>query len=283
MGVVKELTKHIRVSSKDARTAEMLAEIRRMFAGRLHNGERLLKLSAERNASPRAATRAAAQHHAQGGIGKRAGLFGLIRFAAVAGVLLWPLAGRAGIVTVSFPDDVAPSTTTSNGNATADGFRISPSGEYELVASGGGPGIIAHGIGWDSDGPPNPSYLGPMKISTASLFVDDNGMPFSLISARFVAAGLDANFKMVSSNGGTLDIPAGLVGAFDASFVLGLPEWTDITWLTFGYFDAGAPTAGLEQLVLAVDEPQTLGAFVIGLLIFCAMLQRRQARIRRAL
>jgi hypothetical protein len=279
---IRELTKHIRVRTKDARTAEMLAEMRRMFAGRPHNGERLLTLSAERNANPRAA--APGTPRIPAGAGKRAGLFGLIRLAAVVGVLLWPLTARAGIVTINFPDDVAPGTTTSNGNATADGFRISPSGEYTLVTSGGGPGIIAHGIGWDSDGPPNPAYLGPMKISTASLFVDDNGMPFSLMSARFVAAGFDANFEMVSSNGGTLDIPAGLVGAFDASFVPGLPEWTDITWLTFGYFDAGVPTAGLEQLVFAVDEPETFGALAIGLLLFSAMLlHRRRARIRRAL
>jgi hypothetical protein len=281
VGVVTQLTKHIGNRSKNARNAELLAEMRRMFAGRLHDGERLLRLSAERNASFQAAARGASRNPAEAG--KRPRLFGLIRLAVVVGALLWPLAARAGIVTVNFPDDVAPGTTTSNGNATADGFRISPSGEYTLVGSGGGPETIAHGIGWDSDGPPNSAYLGPMKVSTASLFFDDNGKPFSLLSARFVAAGLDDNFEMVSSKGGMLDIPRELVGTFDASFALGQPLWSDITWLTFGYFDAGVPTAGLERLILAVDEPQPLGAFAIGLLIFSALLQRRRTRIRRAL
>ena len=200
----------------------------------------------------------------------------LIRRFALAATMIWPTLASAGIITVNFPQDVVPGTTTNTGNATADGFRISPSAEYTLVNSGGSAGgVIERGLGWDSDGPANPFYLGPAHPSDASLFVDAGGMGFSLLSAEFIAQHADDNFQMTSSKGGVLDVPANLVGTFDAT--LSGAQWTDITWLLFSYFDAGPPTAGLEQLVFAVDEPETMAAFALGLVLLIVL---RRPRLR---
>lgn len=204
------------------------------------------------------------------------------RLAALLGAILWPMAASAGVITINFPADVVPSTMTSGANATADGFRISPSSEYTLVPAGGAPpGIISQGIGWDSDGPANPNYLGGSKPSLASLFIDDGGTPFSLLGVTFIATLLDDNFTMTSSKGGVFDVPAHLGGTLSVSFGGDPPLWTDISWLTFSYFDAGAPTAGLEQLVVAVDEPQSLAMIAISLLLLLG-LRRIPQRARRA-
>ncbi len=191
----------------------------------------------------------------------------------MAAALIAPAAAQAGMITIDFPQDVAPGATISNSNTTADGFRISPSGEYELVNSGGG-GLIKSGLGWDSDGPGNPFYLGPANPADASLFVDAGGASFSLLSAVFVAQRFDDNFQVMSSKGGVLDIPDNLAGTFDAA--LSGPQWTDVTWLLFSYFDAGVPTAGIQQLAFAIDEPGMLAAFAFGL----TLLVLRRPRLR---
>ena len=203
-----------------------------------------------------------------------------LRNAAVIGALLSPAIAQAGVMTIDFPQDVAPSTTVNNGNAVADGFRISPSSEYTLVTGGAGFGVIDQGIGWDSDGPLNQHYLGANAMN-ASLFVDDSGTPFSLLNVTFVAAILDDKFTMTSSKGGVFDVPKHLDGTFSASFSADPSLWTDISWLTFSYDDAGAPTAGLDQLVLSVDEPQTLALLGFGFLLLLG-LQRMPVRARRS-
>lgn len=205
------------------------------------------------------------------------GLRKLTQLGVLVGTLLVPEMTRAGIVTLDFPDAIGPSGTTSQHNAVADGFRISPSAEYTLVSSGGG-SIIDHGIGWDSDGPANGLYLGTPQPDTASLYVDAAGAHFSLLSAIFTAQGFDEAFTVTSSRGGIFDVPLGLVGSDPESFAGG-PKWTDITWLTFSYDDPGAPTAGLERLVLAVDEPGTLALFMLSLVIVGG-LRRASARGR---
>jgi hypothetical protein len=192
--------------------------------------------------------------------------------AVVIGALLWSPAARAGLVTINFPQDVVPSTVFSGNNATAGGFRISPSSEYALIAAGG-PSIIPHGIGWDSGGPANPSYLGPVKVSTASLYVDHGGTPFSLQSIEFVSSGLDSAFQVLSSKGGIYLVPH-MFGAADVSFAGSPSLWTDIDWLIFGYFDAGVPSAGIDQLVVSVDEPETLTLFALGLAALAMVLRR---------
>lgn len=203
-----------------------------------------------------------------------------LRNTALVGALFSPVIAQAGVMTIDFPQDVAPSATVNNGNGVADGFRISPSSEYTLVAPGGDPpGLIAQGIGWDSDGLGNQHYLGSAHPPHASLFVDNGGTPFSLLDVTFIAAGLDDNFMMTSSKGGVFDVPAHLDGTLSMSFDGSL--WTGIDWLTFSYFDAGAPTAGLDQLVVAVDEPQTLAMVGFGFLLFLG-LQRMPVRARRS-
>lgn len=193
--------------------------------------------------------------------------------AMFAGALIWSSAASAGLVTIKFPQDIVPGTIVSHQNATAGGFRISPSSEYTLVQSGGG-GIISNGIGWDSDGPSNPSYLGPLKVSTASLFVDYGGTPFGLQSVEFVSSGFDDAFQMLSSKGGVFSVPH-MFGTLDVTSLAAQPFWTGIDWLIFGYFDAGAPTVGLEQLVLSVDEPESVTMFALGLVALVVILRRR--------
>jgi hypothetical protein len=279
VGVVGQFLRRLREPSKAARAAEMQAAIRQMFAGRPHHCEKLLTEPAEPNTYPGAASRGARRNSDREAASQRSRTVGLIQLVALAGTLLVPMIARAGIMTVDFPTDVGPGGTISHGNGNADGLRISPSAEYALIAPGGMFGATGQGLGWDSDGPANPTYLGPTKIGTASLFIDDGGTPFSLLSATFIAQGDDDNFKMMSSKGGALDIPSNLIGTFDASFASGQPEWTDITWLTLGYFDAGEPTAGIERLVLAVDEPGTLAVFALGLVVL-GYASRRRATIR---
>jgi hypothetical protein len=263
VGVVAEFSRRFRERSTAVRAAETQAAIRRMFAGHPYDGEKLLKQLAELGTKRGAAAR-----------GVRPRIVGLIQLAALAGTLLVPMAASAGIVTLDFPTAVGAGGTTGHDNVVADGFRISPSAEYTLVASGGGGSIIDHGIGWDSDGPSNPHFLGSPKPDVAALFVDAGGANFNLLGATFIAQGFDDAFTVSSSKGGMFDVPVGLVGTFDASFASG-PEWTDISWLAFSYDDPGAPTAGLDQLVLAVDEPGTLAVFAIALVILCYAGRRR--------
>lgn len=209
---------------------------------------------------------------------------GLMRAVAIAGAVAWCSAASAGIITIDFPQDVAlPPGANSFGsnNLTAGGFRISPSSEFALVNSAGCCGIIPTGLGWDSDGLPNPDYLGPMKVSTASLFIDAAGAPFSLLGAGFISTGLDDNFVMISSKGGVFDVPRNLVGTMDVTFPTLQPLWTDIDWLIFGYFDAGLPTAGLTQLTFAIDEPGTLPLLMTGLLALIATQRRVRSGLRR--
>ena len=212
---------------------------------------------------------------------RASGFISSISVAALSAAFLWPAVASAGIMTINFPTDVVPGSPSGNGNAVADGFAISPSSEYTLVNPGSAPpGFIAQGIGWDSDGPANPHYLGS-KSALASLFVGDGGTPFSVISATLIAATLDDDFTMTSSKGGVLDIPAHLDGTFSASFAANPSLWTDISWVTFSYFDAGTPTAGLDQLVVSVDEPQTLAMVALSFLAFLG-LRRRPVRVRRS-
>ena len=189
----------------------------------------------------------------------------LTRAATVVAAIAWSGTANANVISIDFPQDVTPSTLVNHGNGTADGFQLSPTAEYSLIAPGsGGSGIIASGLGWDSEGPANPTYLGPTKLSTASLYIGKSGTPFSLTSLTFVSSGFDDNFEVLSSNGGVYHVPH-MVGTSDVAF--SGTSWTDIDWLIFGYFDAGAPTVGLQSMVVStVDEPAALGLFALGLL-----------------
>lgn len=201
-------------------------------------------------------------------------ILGLACALAMAGAVICASTAKADIIAVNFPTDVTPGTAVSDQNAMADGFRISPSAEYSLVQSGG-PGIISSGLGWDSDGAANTSYLGPLKVSTASLYVDHGGAAFTLTSAVFVSSGLDDNFEVMSSKGGVYDIPQ-MAGDLSVDFTGAL--WTNIDWLVFGYFDAGVPAAGLQQLVFSVEEPATLAVFGLGLLTLLVIRRRQVSR-----
>jgi len=201
--------------------------------------------------------------------------------AVAAAGIVWSAAASAGVITINFPQDVTPGTLVSHGNASADGFQISPSAEYSLVAPGsGGHGIITSGLGWDSQGPVNPGYLGPMKLSTASLYVGYNGSPFSVMNLTFVSTGLDAAFEVMSSNGGVYKVPH-MTGTSDVSF--SGAGWTDIDWLIFGYFDAGVPTVGLQSMVIdPVDEPAAIALFAAGLLALFGLRRAGASRFVRS-
>ncbi len=198
-------------------------------------------------------------------------ILGVVRAAVVAGAIAWASTASANVISIDFPQDVVPGTMVNNGNGMAGGFVISPSAEYTLVAPGGGGGsLIASGLGFDSDGPANPNFLGPYKLSTASLYIGSTGSPFSLLSLSLISSGFDDLFEVVSSKGGVYNVPhqpGG--GTIDIDF--SDPAWTDIDWFLLGYFDAGVPTVGLTQMVVSsVAEPATLLLFGVGLLALCA-------------
>ena len=219
---------------------------------------------------------------------------GLLIAAVAIGIVSSTPIANAGIVTINFPQDVVPSNTPYAGfqelnNATADGFRISPTGEYDLITSGfpGSP-LPGPGIGWNSEPLPitmlgwtttlNPNYLGPIRVSNTSLYIDHSGDPFSLLGVSLLIGAAD-DFEMVSSKGGVFDVPAGFFGTIDLSFSVPAPKWTDIQWLIFGFDDAGEPEFGINQLVLSVDEPFTLPLFAAGLIVFVLLYQRRVVNV----
>jgi hypothetical protein len=217
---------------------------------------------------------------------------GLLIASIAIGVMVSTPIANAGIVTINFPDDVVASNTPYVGfqdlnNATADGFRISPTGEYDLIQASFDrlPGA---GIGWNSEPSPitmlgwtttlNPNYLGPIRVSSTSLYIDHSGDPFTLMSVNFLLGGGD-DFEMVSSKGGVFDVPSNIEGTLDLSISPGDPQWTDIQWLVFGFFDSGEPTVGISQLVASVDEPVTLPLFAVGLIVPVLLYQRRVVNV----
>lgn len=152
-------------------------------------------------------------------------------------------------------------------------------------SGGGSSGLISSGISWDSGAPANANYLGSSKLGSSSLFIDNSGAAFDLISVAFASTGEDDAFEMISSKGGVYNVPH-TVGTLDVSFSDSDPLWNGIDWLMFGYHDAGLPTVGLQQLVLdppvfAVDKPATLATFGLGLIGLIA-LRRNRATAQRA-
>src|SRR5262245_61986281 len=133
----------------------------------------------------------------------------LVSIVTAALVIIWSSYVSAGIVTINFPTDLAsPCTEGCVHNTTADGFRISPSDHYDAsvvgVASPCPPATSCPvpGIGWDFQHTPNPDYLGPPlgppPIFFAALYIDHNGLSFSLLSLESLGNGLRAE----SSRGG---------------------------------------------------------------------------------
>jgi len=126
----------------------------------------------------------------------------LVSIVTAALVIIWSSYVSAGIVTINFPTDLASPCTIDCLNTTADGFRISPSDHYDAVVVGVAspcpPATTCPvpGIGWDFSHTPNPDYLGPPlgppPIFFAALYIDHNGLPFSLLSLESLGDGLRA-------------------------------------------------------------------------------------------
>src|SRR5215470_827333 len=132
-----------------------------------------------------------------------------VSIVTVALVLLWSSYVGAGVLTIDFPADLAnyPACRTICRNTTADGFRISPSAHYDTVVFtplGEPPQFNVPGIGWDGTFGPNPDYLGPpVHIAQQALYVDLDGLPFSLLSLESLGEPFDAE----SSNNVIVHVP----------------------------------------------------------------------------
>ncbi|HYM04619.1 MAG TPA: hypothetical protein VET85_16830 [Stellaceae bacterium] len=203
---------------------------------------------------------------------------GIASVVAIAGVILWPAIATAGLITINLPADIVGASPGGNfHNATADGFRISPSCHFdEIVLS-----LATPGIGWDRSGclgpgTGNPDYLGPpVPIVGSGLYVDDNGTPFDLLSIERIGQ----PFFAESSTGATETISA--ASPLPSEFDFTGSGWSGISWVLFFYDDPGAPAAGFDQMVVDVAEPPAIAVFGVGLLLLGCALGRPLRRLRR--
>src|SRR5262249_2438913 len=128
----------------------------------------------------------------------------------------------------------------------------------------------------------NPSYLGPSKASGGVLYIDDAGLPFSLLSLESLGEQMFAT----SSKGGIVTIPGPrfppLPPPLHFDFVGA--EWQDIEWVVFSWGDNGIPIVGFSQLVTSVPGPPTLGLLGFGMILILGWrsLSSRQLKLRLA-
>lgn len=203
-------------------------------------------------------------------------------YAALLLFLGLPFGAHAGQVLLDF-EEVAPAYVVTT-NYLRDGFRLSPSCHYDLVAPGGDHQGFAGSQWMGFDGSTcgynfNSNYLrpaGPLGYGAGpEIWMDYSGRPFSLESIFLNSTAVTIH----SSKGGVYRLPVDLIGPRVVSFSGG--DWQGIQWILFeqwGGADAGAPQ-GFDQMVLRVPEPGTAALLALG---FIAVSVARRRMLQHA-
>ena len=200
--------------------------------------------------------------------------------AGALGVAAEP-AARADVVTIEFPSDIdaaGDSALIGFHNATAKGFRISPTHHFDVDVVIGSTSYP--GLGWDGM-TSNPDYLGPsVGPLTSAVFIDHDGALFDLLGVEAIYA---YALKINSSNGGVFVAPTPSSGT-PTDFDFSGPDWTDISWLLFSYDNnPGIPITGFDRLTVAAEalvaiaEPAGLGVIAVAVVPGLVRARRRRA------
>jgi hypothetical protein len=211
------------------------------------------------------------------------GLRALLVGGAIAGALgvAAEPAARADVMMIEFPSDIDAadgSAMTGFLNATAKGFRISPTHHFDdevVIGSTSYPGL-----GWDGM-TSNPDYLGPsVGPLTSAVVVDRDGALFDLLDVEAIYA---YALRITSSNGGMFIAPTPSSGT-PTEFDFSGPDWTDISWLLFSYDNnPGAPITGFDRLTVAAEalvaiaEPAGLSVIAAAAIAGLALARRKRA------